>query len=227
MPRIVIFANGELADPEKARALVQTGDMIVCANGGSHHALALGLQPDLIVGDLDSIHAEDRKRIETTAGIPLQQHPRDKNETDLELALQAAVELKPSAIVIVGALGKRLDQALGNIAMLSSPALASVDVRLDDGLEEAWFCRGRARIEGRPGDIVSLIPWGAAVEGVSTQGLRWPLTSETLYPERTRGISNEMLQPTAEVRIGSGLLLIIHRRQSQADIEDSEAEKVA
>ncbi len=225
MQRIVIFANGELPDAAKARALVQPGDMIICANGGSHHALSLGLQPDLIIGDLDSIDAEDRKRIEA-AGIPVQQHPRDKNETDLELALQAALEQKPSAVVIIGALGKRLDQALGNIAMLSSPALGSLDVRLDDGLEEAWFCRGNARIEGRAGDIVSLIPWEAAVEGVSTEGLRWPLRSETLYPERTRGISNELLQPTAEVRIASGLLLIIHRRQSQADIEDSEAKKV-
>lgn len=225
MARIVIFANGELPDPAKVRGLIKPGDMIICADGGSHHAYSLGLRPDLIVGDLDSIHEEDKGRIEAE-GVQVRSHPRDKNETDLELALQAAAEQNPSAVVIVGALGKRLDQALGNIAMLSNPALGALDVRLDDGMEEVWFCRGSTRIEGRPGDLVSLLPWGAAVEGVSTEGLKWPLRAETLYPEETRGISNEMLEPVAEVRTVSGLLLIIHRRQSQADIEDSEAKKV-
>ncbi len=224
MPRIVIFANGELPDPAKARTLVQPGDVIVCADGGSHHALALGLRPNLIIGDLDSIHPADMTKIHSMR-VELRPYPRDKNETDLELALQYALQQKPSAVVIVGALGKRLDQALGNIAMLSSPALASANVRLDDGLEEAWFCRSQSQIEGPPGDIVSLIPWGAPLEGVITYGLKWPLRSETLYPEKTRGISNEMVQRVAEVRITSGLLLIIHRRQSQLDIQESEAKK--
>ena len=217
MTRVVIFANGELPDPKKARALIRPDDLIVCADGGSHHAFALGLTPQVIIGDMDSIHEEDRQKIEAQ-GVEVRQYPRDKNETDLELALQYALEQKPASIVIVGALGKRLDQALGNIAMLSSLSLALQDIRLDDGLEEAWFCRGKAHIEGRVGDIVSLIPWGGAVEGVSTEGLKWPLRSERLYPEKTRGISNEMLQPVAEVRIASGLLLIIHRRQSQEEI---------
>lgn len=224
MPRIVIFANGELPDPAKARALLRPGDMIVCANGGSHHALALGLQPDLIIGDLDSIRDEDRAKIQAAA-IPLRQHPRDKNETDLELALRYALEQKPDQVMIVGALGKRLDQALGNIAMLSSPALASASIRLDDGVEEAWFCRRESRVQGRAGDLVSLIAWGAPARGVTTEGLKWALHAETLYPEKTRGISNEMLQPAAEVRISSGLLLIIHRRQTQSEIEESEAKK--
>lgn len=217
MPRVVLFANGELPDRAKARALVQPDDLIVCADGGSQHALALGLQPDAIIGDLDSIREEDRASIEA-AEAQLRSYPRDKNETDLELALQYALEQKPSAIIIIGALGKRLDQALGNIALLSSPGLATQNIRLDDGLEEAWFCPGRSEIEGRAGEVVSLIPWGGPVEGVSTEGLRWPLRSETLYPDKTRGISNEMLQPVAEISIRSGLLLIIHRRQTQDEI---------
>ncbi len=217
MTRIVIFANGELPDLEKARALIQPDDLIVCADGGSHHALALGLKPDAIIGDLDSIREEDRAAIQA-AEVQLRPHPRDKNETDLELALEYALEQKPRAVVIIGALGGRLDQALGNIAMLSSPDLAHQNIRLDDGLEEAWFCRDRSEIEGRAGEVVSLIPWGAAVEGVSTEGLKWALRSETLYSEKTRGISNEMSQPVAEVSIRSGLLLIIHRRQTQEEI---------
>jgi thiamine pyrophosphokinase len=92
-----------------------------------------------------------------------------------------------------------------------------VDIRLDDGLEQVFFCRSQAEIRGHPGDIVSLIPWGAtAVQGVRTEGLRWALQAETLYPDKTRGISNEMLEASAHIRISAGLLLVIHRRQAQS-----------
>ncbi len=216
MARIVIFANGELPHIESARSLIRPADEIICADGGSRHVLALGLHPALVIGDLDSIADEDRKKIEA-AGIPIHQHPRDKDETDLELALHYALSQKPSAILIVAGLGGRLDHTLGNLAALSDPAAASLDVRLDDGLDELLFCRRYAQLQGTPGDLVSLVPWGVPVEGVRTSGLRWPLHSETLYPEKTRGISNEMLDEAASVDVASGLLLILHHRQSTAD----------
>ena len=212
MPRILIFANGLLPDIEKARAMLRPDDIIVCADGGTHHALALGLQPSLVIGDLDSMAPDVRKLIGQK--VKIIQHPQDKNETDLELALRYALEQKPDSILIVGALGNRLDQTLGNIALLSDPQLAALDVRLDDGVEEVFFCREAADITGKSGDLVSLVPWGGAVTGVRTEGLKWPLLDEPLYPEKTRGISNEMSGPRVHVSITSGLLLIVHRRQS-------------
>ncbi len=113
---------------------------------------------------------------------------------------------------MIGALGGRLDQTLGNISLISDSRFAALDVRLDDGVEEVFFCRDKAKVEGRRGDIVSLIPWNGTVKGINTNGLRWLLNHETLYPEKTRGISNEMLSAVAEVSIEAGLLLIIHRR---------------
>ncbi len=222
MPRILIFANGELPNLDKARALVKPDDFIICADGGTRHALALGLTPRLVVGDLDSLSA-DEKRIVENAGAKIVQYPRDKNETDLELALNHALEQNPSSILIVAALGNRLDQTLGNLALLSDSRLSALDSRLDDGVDEAFFCRARSKaqsraisrgIEGRSGDLVSLIPWQGRVEGIRTENLKWPLRDETLYPDKTRGISNEMIGGVAEVSIASGLLLIIHQRKS-------------
>lgn len=217
MPRVIIFANGELPNIEKARALIRADDYIICADGGTRHALTLGLKPNLIVGDLDSVTHDELQK----ANAKTIQYPRDKNETDLELALDHALERKPASILFIAALGNRLDQTLGNISLLTDSRLATLDCRLDDGVEEVFFCRGRSKaqsravsqgIEGRRGDIVSLIPWHDAVKGIRTNGLRWPLNNETLYPEKTRGISNEMLDAVAEVSIKAGLLLIIHCR---------------
>jgi len=213
MHRVIIFANGDLPDLNKARALLRPDDFILCADGGTHHALALGSTPNLVIGDMDSIHKDDWQKLEK-AGVSIELFPRDKNETDLELAITRAIEFQPKEIIIIAALGGRLDQTLANIALLADSRLSAFDVRLDDGMEEIFFCVNQAKVHGRSGDIVSLIPWGSPVYGIQTQNLKWPLNNETLYPEKTRGISNEMLSESASIEIESGLLLITHRRQS-------------
>jgi thiamine pyrophosphokinase len=207
----VIFANGNLPDPQLAGRLLLPDDVIIAADGGTRHALTLGRMPAVIIGDLDSLTPEARREVES-AGAQLIPYSRDKDETDLELAIQYALRAGASQILLVGVLGQRLDHTLGNLSLLSDPAFSNVDMRADDGIEEAFFCRDQVQIHGQAGDTVSLIPWGQHVQGVRTLELKWPLSGETLHPHKTRGVSNEMLAATAEVRIESGLLLVVHRR---------------
>ncbi len=217
--RVVIFANGLLPDLESARRILRPGDVLLGADGGARHILALGQQPHLVVGDMDSLPQPAQDQLEA-AGVKMVRYSRDKDETDLELAVRHALELGPDSIVIVGALGERLDQTLGNLALMTDARLSDLDVRLDDGLEAAFFCRSQARpefdrkaeVHGRRGDIVSLIPWGGPVTGILTDGLKWPLHRETLQAYQTRGISNELILEHASVQIESGVLLIVHRR---------------
>jgi thiamine pyrophosphokinase len=213
MKRILIFANGELPDINKARAILKSDDYIICADGGTRHASALDLKPDLVIGDMDSTETVHLQKLQAD-GVSIELYPRDKNETDLELAIQHAIKLNPKEVVIVAALGGRLDQTLANIALLSNAQRSTFNVKLDDGVEEIFFCTDQAEVQGRSGDIVSLIPWGGTVQGIQTQGLRWPLHDETLYPEKTRGISNEMLGDTAGIKIRTGNLLVVHTRKS-------------
>jgi thiamine pyrophosphokinase len=212
--RILVFAGGVLPSLEAVRRLPVSGDGIVCADGGARHALALGLIPDVVIGDLDSLQPPERLRL-LAGHVEIRQRPRDKDETDLELALNCALERDPAAIVIVGALGGRLDHTLGNIALLGDARLEGRSCCLDDGIERVFLCRDTTEIHGERGDLVSLVPWGVPVLGVRTEGLRWPLNDESLLPERSRGISNEMLGDTARVLIGSGWMLIVHRRVDQ------------
>lgn len=211
MPRALIFANGELAHPRLAGSLARPEDVVIAADGGARHALALGLSPSIIIGDLDSL-SEDEVRAFEARGVQILRAPRAKDETDLELALAHALRAAFSPILIVGAYGGRLDQSLGNLAMLTAPEALQAEVRLEDGLTEAFFITGEALIHGAPGETVSLIPWGGIVEGVSTSGLLYPLHGETLYPSRTRGISNQMLSASAAVHLKNGLLLCVHIR---------------
>jgi thiamine pyrophosphokinase len=213
MTRLIIFANGIVPELESARRLLQAGDFLIAADGGTRHVLALGLFPSIVIGDLDSLTQDDRRQLDAK-GVEIQQHSRVKDETDLELAFHYACTGGYREILVVGALGGRLDQTLGNLSLLTNPEFATLEVRVDDGVEEAFITRGCCEVHGKPGDIVSLIPWSGEVRGVCTKGLRWPLHDETLFPDKTRGISNEMTCETAAISQKSGLLLIIHHRQA-------------
>lgn len=207
--RVILFVNGELPAPEKLRARLSSEDILIAVDGGLRHIVALGLTPDMILGDLDSANLEDVQKFEAQ-GVPIRRYPIEKNETDLELGIVAALKHQPQILWIVAAIGGRLDQTLGNIFLLTQPNLAQLDVRLMDGEQEVFLIRDQASLTGLPGQTVSLLPLMGTVSGVKTEQLSFPLNHETLYPDQTRGISNRMTGTTAAVSIDSGSLLCIH-----------------
>lgn len=210
--RAVIFINSPLPNPGAARACVQPGDIVIAADGGARVALSLGLVPQAILGDLDSL-TEAEIGVFEDMGVHILRYPPAKNETDLELALNYALRAGYSPLTIIGGYGGRFDQSLANLALLGAPESIQAAVRLDDGLTEAFFIAAEGVIHGAPGDIVSLLPWGLLAEGIETDGLCYALHGETLFPYRSRGISNEMLARSATIRLRRGLLLCIHQRK--------------
>lgn len=210
----IIFANGELPEPERVRALIQPGDFIITADGGARHCSALGLTPHMAVGDFDSLTTTELETLEQQ-GVKLNRFPLDKDETDLELALLEAARRGAEAITIFGALGGRLDMTLANLQLLTHPALEKIHVEVRSGWQTAWLLRppGGA-VHGQVGDTVSLLPVDGAAEGITTHGLRYPLNGETLTLGPARGVSNVLTQPEAYVELQAGLLLAIHTSQT-------------
>jgi thiamine pyrophosphokinase len=194
----------------------QEGDFVVAADLGAQHALAWGWPVHLLVGDLDSLPAEVVVRLQL-AGVETQRVPTAKDQTDTELALALALEHRPAQIVVCGALGGRVDHLLANVLLLAHPSLAGLVVRMADGPETVRLIGEGAApaalsIEGARDDLVSLLPFGANVEGVWTAGLRYPLRGETLHLGAARGVSNVMSDDRAEVSLTRGRLLVTHYR---------------
>ena len=208
--KVLLFVNGDLPDPANLLSMIHSNDILVAVDGGLHHIHKLGLKPDLIIGDLDSADS-DKVKDWQKKGVKVLDYPADKNETDLELAMDEALKLSFSTIWVVAALGSRIDHTLGNIFLLTRPDLARKDVRLVDGENEVFIIRSSFTIHGRPGQRVSLLPIHGPVECIQTTGLQYPLDNETLYPEKTRGISNTLSSATASISIENGLLLCIHQ----------------
>jgi thiamine pyrophosphokinase len=200
-----------MADLTAVAARVRPGDWLIAADGGLRHLLALGLAPNLLIGDLDSVDPAERATLEAR-GIQLQVHPADKDETDLELALRYARAQGAREILVAGAIGGRLDHTLANIALLALPELRECAVWLTDGCTDATLVRDSLHLHGRVGDHVSLLPIGGDALGVRTEGLRFPLRGERLAFNRSRGISNKLIAAKAQVSLDSGMLVCIHTR---------------
>jgi thiamine pyrophosphokinase len=209
--RAVIFANGEMPAANLVIPLLTPDDTFIAVDGGLRHLRALQKVPKLLIGDLDSVSPEETRWAEEQS-CEIMRFKVDKDETDLELALLEAVKKGFEEILVIAGLGGRLDQTLANLFLLMLPELAGIKVSLSNGIEEAFLIRDSAEIEGQVGDIVSLIPLNGRVSEVETQNLKYPLEKETLFPEKSRGISNGMLGKRAKVSIASGCLLCIHTR---------------
>jgi thiamine pyrophosphokinase len=184
---------------------------VIAADSGLHHAAALGLAVDLVIGDMDSVNAsvlDDAVR----NGSSVQRYPTDKDHTDLELAIEAALGLGAERLLVIGSHTGRLDHLLGSMGLLAATASLIDEIVWADGHTVVTACtpHHRSSISGRPGDRLSLVPAGTDVVGVTTDGLRWSLERETLAAGSTRGVSNVMDGPIASIRVEKGTLLIIH-----------------
>ena len=182
-------------------------DVVIAADGGADVAMAMNRSVDVLVGDMDSI-SEAALAWVRRDGVRLIEHPVDKNETDLELALEVAVAASPHVHVIAGAAG-RLDHAMVNMAVIASPRWASATIEATIGDHQVFVVHDERTIDGSVGEIVSLIPMGGPAHGVTTRGLRYELEAETLEPLAGRGVSNVIVTPPAGVTIQSGVLVVI------------------
>jgi thiamine pyrophosphokinase len=208
--RAVIFANGELDSSSDAQRELLPNSLIIAADGGGKHCLDLGIVPDLVVGDLDSLDPLIVAQFQA-AGAEVIRYPERKDYTDLELALQYALERGAQEVVILAALGKRWDQTLANLLLPAAPGLNAIIIRLVDGPQEIQLLRpmGKTLLSGQPGDTISLIPLSGDACGITTQGLEYPLENGVLHFGSTRGVSNVLLGEMATISLTKGLLMCV------------------
>ncbi len=207
--KAVVAANGSLPDLTPFRHLIAEADLVVAADGGARALLEEGLSLTALVGDMDSLPPPLLARWRTTGGDTVVA-PTAKDETDLELALTLALDRGARQIIVLGALGGRVDHATANMLLLAAPLLVGVETSIVDVGTRIVAVRDRVRLAGRPGDVLSLVPITARVEGVVTEGLLYPLCSETLRLGVPRGVSNVFVQDVATVQVAEGLLLAMH-----------------
>lgn len=202
-PRTVAVAvGGDPVDPGLAQRLPPF-DLVIAADSGLHTARRLGLATDLLVGDLDSV---DHALLD---GLAVEQHPRAKDQTDIELALDRAREHGAHRVVVVSGGGGRLDHALANVLVLASSKYAGMAIEAHVGAARLAVVRDHHEMADDAGVTVSLFAVGGPAHGVTTDGLRYVLRDATLEPLSGRGVSNEFEGGPAAVTVGEGVVLAV------------------
>ena len=210
---VLLFANGDLETITWIRPYLASATAVIAADGGSRHLWRLEHLPDLVIGDMDSLPLQVRAWL-AASNVPLIRHAREKDETDLELALLHAVANYEDDVLVFGAFGGRLDQTLANILLLAHPALDTRRIELLAPHERAWLATAETKIHGEIGDTVSLIPLGGDVLVRLATGLQWILKEEVLAFGPARGVSNLMTAELANISVASGTLLCIHTKRT-------------
>lgn len=207
--KALLFAAGPIREPRSVQPWVNGAGLVICADGGLAHALALGLRPDLLIGDFDSIAPAlllEARRLR----IPVHQVPAEKDQTDTHLAIEEAIRRGASELILVGGTGGRLDHTLCNLLLM--PGLAhqvSITIVDDQNIVRLLRPGGRLFVQGAPGDLLSLLPLSPEVKGVVAEGVKWPLDGATLRWGSSLGVSNQLESGEAFLAVREGYLLVI------------------
>jgi thiamine pyrophosphokinase len=201
---VVVVAAGEGAAP-----VHDVGDaVVIAADGGLDWSRTLGLRPQIVVGDLDSVSAHALAAAERD-GVRVVRYPAAKDATDLELALDEALALAPGRILVVASADGRLDHLVAALLLLGSETLAGVEVDALVGEALVHVVRGERTLRGRPGELVTLLALHGPAVGVTTDGLTYPLHGDTLEAGSSRGVSNVFADQEARISVEAGVLLVI------------------
>jgi thiamine pyrophosphokinase len=204
---VVVVAGGEA--PASTAALAMPADApVIAADRGLEHALALGLDVAVAVGDFDSASPAAVAAAED-AGVRIERYPDAKDATDLELALDEAARMGPDRVLVLASAGGRLDHLLSAALLLASDRYAGMDVDAFFSDARVHVVRRERSFQGEPGEFLTLVAVGGPAEGVRTDGLVYPLRGETLEPGSSRGVSNVFAEPTARVVVERGVLIAI------------------
>ncbi|MCP3898434.1 MAG: thiamine diphosphokinase [Desulfobacteraceae bacterium] len=202
-----IIANGNIKNNKKFSKIITQADIIICADGGANHLKNMGILPHVIIGDLDSINFQDKSFFKKN-NIKFIKHPVDKDATDTELAADYAIKEKACDITFIGVSGSRLDHTLANIFLLKKITAKNIKCKIIDDNNEIFIVTDKLTVTRTTPSFISIIPLTEKAEGVSTTGLKFPLTNDEIKFGTSIGISNEFLDNKATISVKKGVLIV-------------------
>ena len=190
------------------------GQNIIVCDRGLEALYQLKIIPNHVVGDFDSVSSEVLEFYKKQTQIIFHTYNAEKDNTDTDIALKLATRLKSSKITILGALAKRMDHAIANIHILKDALEAKIPCQILDEHNRIYLINKETTLEKEKvyGKYVSLIPLTSTVEGLTLTGFKYPLNHYTLPIGTSLGISNEMIEDIAHIKMDKGILIVIESR---------------
>ncbi|MEA5058337.1 MAG: thiamine diphosphokinase [Anaerotignum propionicum] len=210
--KAVIFAGAKISNYAFCKEYLESAHVLICCDGGLHHTKALGLMPDYIVGDFDSVSQEVLDYYKEK-GIPIRQFPARKDETDMQLGIALALEKGATDLILLGGLGSRFDHSLANAHLLLGLLKKGIRARLVDENNCVELVNRPITIHGKIGDLVSTIPLSMMVKGITLTGFEYPLINRDLaLDDDMVAVSNVLAKEEATIDFTEGYLYVIRSK---------------
>lgn len=210
--RALIAASGDYNSSKRHDEIAKSCDLAIAADGGLRHLISLGVQPDFIIGDFDSISkygiSFDDIRNYEKMGVKVERLFVRKDFSDTEVALNTAVELGATDMVLIGAVGSRFDHSLFNVNLLFKLFSAGASATILDGRQELIPLFGNMRIKNREGMFLSVVPF-SDLDGLSLKGFGYPLENANVQFTSSLTLSNVITSNDAEICLDSGRALVV------------------
>ncbi|HBG22414.1 MAG TPA: thiamine diphosphokinase [Peptococcaceae bacterium] len=210
--KVLVMTNGEYGNLDWYKKRKAGFEQVICVDGGAGWARKLGITPNWVVGDMDSIDQEDRMYMERE-GVQFSCHPSQKDPTDTEIALQLAEQLGADEIIIWGGTGSRLDHTLSNLFSAAYLALLGKTVQFDSPIQAIYLVKDMLKLSGQIGKTVSVLAMGGEARGVTLEGFQYPLKNAEVDSMWQYGISNVIISSTQVVSVASGILAVFYYRE--------------
>ena len=190
------------------------GQNVIAGDRGLEALYQLKIIPNHVVGDFDSVSPEILEFYKKQPKIIFHTYNAEKDNTDTDIALKLAIQMKSSEITILGALGKRMDHALANIHILKDALEANIPCQIIDGYNRIYLINAEKTLEKDKvyGKYISLIPLTSTVEGLTLKGFKYPLNKYNLPIGISLGISNEIIEDIAHIEMEKGILIVIESK---------------
>ena len=206
--KCVIVANGEMEYSSDMITIIRNAQMVLCADGGARHLRKMNITPDILTGDFDSIDADDQSFFQNKK-VKTKTFPQTKNYTDTELCLSYAIKKNATDITFLGVTGSRLDHTLANIFLLKKLTKLNIKSRIIDRHNELFIVTDFIELQGRPGELLSIIPVSHSVKGITLTGLEYPLKNADIKMGDSLGISNVFKESAASISIKKGVVIAV------------------
>ncbi len=210
--KALIITNGDINDLDYLKEMILCHDYVICVDGAARYLHQIRQRPDLMVGDMDSVHEADLAWIES-AQIPVNRYETRKDYTDTEIAIDAALEKKAEMITVAGAVGSRVDHSISNLLLLKKIADAGVEGMISDSDYEVMYLWKDRRLNWKKGEVVSFVPVSEKETSVTLEGFEYPLQEKILSQGTSLCISNVVKKDNPCVKIKNGSLLAIRNKK--------------
>ncbi len=204
--KALVVGSGNSPSHKLLKERYAWADLVIAADGGALYLAESNLIPHVLLGDFDSISGPVLEKMQQQSEVI--SFPTHKDYTDMELAINLAVERGAKELVLLGACGSRLDHTMGNVFLLHSLLEKDIQACVEDDHNQIYLIKDALTIKKQENRKVSLLPLSPRVEGLTTKGLAYPLCEDTLKIGINRGISNEFNDDFATISIKKGLLLV-------------------